>query len=87
MTESLDNILSGSGEAVTEQNTNVEENVAQAEGESQQQAEAEGQALHRGSIEPPPRDCGPRCSLGASYRATCRGAKAEGRTSAEAGLV
>ena len=38
MTESLDNILSGSGEAVTEQNTNVEENVAQAaEGEGQQQ--------------------------------------------------
>ena len=38
MTESLDNILSGSGEAVTEQNTNVEEQVAQAaEGEGQQQ--------------------------------------------------
>jgi len=45
MTESLDNILSGSGEAVTEQNTNVEENVAQAaEGEGQQQqAEASEQ--------------------------------------------
>ena len=38
MTESLDNILSGSGEAVTEQNTAVEENVTQAaEGEGQQQ--------------------------------------------------
>jgi len=37
MTESLDNILSGSGEAVTEQNTAVEEKVAQvAEGEGQQ---------------------------------------------------
>ncbi len=44
MTESLDNILSGSGEAVTEQNTNVEENVAQAaEGETQQQAEVSEQ--------------------------------------------
>ena len=41
MTESLDNILSGSGEAVTEQNTAVEENVTQAEGESQQQANAD----------------------------------------------
>ena len=44
MTESLDNILSGSGEAVTEQNTNVEEQVAQAaEGEGQQQAETSEQ--------------------------------------------
>lgn len=45
MTESLDNILSGSGEAVTEQNTTVEGNVAQAaEGEGQQQqAEASEQ--------------------------------------------
>ena len=48
MTESLDNILSGSGEAVSQTETladgksAVEENVAQAEGESQQQAEAEG---------------------------------------------
>ena len=41
MTESLDNILSGSGEAVTEQNTAVEENVTQAEGESKQQANAD----------------------------------------------
>jgi hypothetical protein len=38
MTESLDNILSGSGEAVTEQTPVVEEHVAQvAEGEGQQQ--------------------------------------------------
>lgn len=43
MTESLDNILSGSGEAVTEQNTAVEEIVTQAaDGSSQtQQIEAD----------------------------------------------
>ncbi|EKS37765.1 hypothetical protein [Afipia clevelandensis] len=45
MTESLDNILSGSGGAVPEQNTQVEEQVTQvAEGEGQQeQAEASEQ--------------------------------------------
>jgi len=50
MTESLDNILSGSGEAVTEQNTAVEGNQAQAaEGESQQeQAEASEQSEQQG---------------------------------------
>lgn len=43
MTESLDNILSGSGEAVTEQSTAVEENVTQQipEGESQQEQQTE----------------------------------------------
>jgi len=46
MTESLDNILSWNGEAVTEQNTIVEENVTQAaEGESQQQTEATEQGV------------------------------------------
>ena len=42
MTETLDNILSGSGAAVTEQNTAVEENVTQvAEGEGQQEQQTE----------------------------------------------